>query len=146
MHQARQTYRENQILQAGPVELVRLLYRGAIGAINDARRHVRAGAIRERAESITRASEIVNELTGAVDRDRGGDIARNLLLLYDYIQHLLHDANFRQEEGPLVEAEHLMSTLLEAWDQCEAESSAAPRAVPAGVMESGARVPLSVSC
>ncbi len=146
MYQARQTYRENQILQADPLELVRLLYRGAIEAIGHARRHVREGAIRDRNRQIGRASEIVNELTGSVDRDRGGEVAANLLLLYDYIQGLLHDANFRQAEEPLTEAERLMSTLLEAWDQCQPQSAPAGQSFAATAVDAGARTPVSVSC
>lgn len=115
---ARLAYVENEILQADPVRLVQMLYRGALVALGKARIHVRERDIAERSRQIAKASDIVNELTLSVDRHRGGEIAANLIELYDYIQTRLQDANFRQVEEPLTEVEKLLTTLLEAWEQC----------------------------
>jgi flagellar protein FliS len=126
-YQAHDAYRDNEILMADPVELVRILYRAAIGAVSAARRHVRDGRVRERSVQITRAGEIINELLVSVDRERGGDIAAQLVELYDYMQRLLQDANFRQVEQPLAELEGLMRTLLEGWEQCRPAAAPEPR-------------------
>ena len=115
-HNARLAYLETEILQADPVELVRLLYRGALGAVTKARQHVRENDIRARSRQITKASEILNELATSVDVEKGGGIATNLLELYDYMQRLLLEANFKQVEGPLVELEKLLATVLEGWE------------------------------
>lgn len=122
---ARLAYIENEILQADPIRLVQMLYRGAIAAAGRARQELRSGNIRERSEQITKAAEILNELTLSLDRDQGGDIARNLAEIYDYVQRLLQDANFRQAEQPLIEVENLLGTLLEAWEQCAPPEPAA---------------------
>ena len=113
---ARQAYFETGILQADPIELVSLLYRGAIEAIAKARVSLKAGDIRERSRQITKACEILNELAGAVDREQGGELSAALVQLYDYIQRLLLDANFRQADPPLAEAENLLATILEGWE------------------------------
>ena len=126
MYLAHATYRENEIMMADPLELVRILYRAAIGAVVSARRHVREGSIRDRSSQITRASEIVNELLLSVDRERGGQIAARLVELYDYMQRRLQEANFGQVEEPLAEVEGLMRTLLDAWEQCRPMPVAAP--------------------
>ncbi len=139
MYQAQQTYLENEILQADPLELVRILYRAALEAVGKARGHVRNNEIRERSRQITKASEIINELTLSVNRERGGEIAANLVELYDYMQRLLVEANFHQTEAQLVEMEALLSTLLEAWENC------VPVPPPA-VAASGAMMPVSLSC
>lgn len=115
---ARLAYIENEILQADPIRLIQLLYRGAIDAVGKARTHVREGDIPARSNQITKASNIVTELALSLDRDQGGELAVNLAELYDYIQRRLQDANFRQIEEPLAEVERLLTTLLEAWDQC----------------------------
>lgn len=116
---ARLAYVENEILQADPVRLVQLLYRGALEAIGKARVFVREKNILDRSRQITKATDIINELTLSIDRERGGEIAANLVELYDYMQRRLQDANFRQIEEPLIELEKLLGTLLEAWEQCD---------------------------
>lgn len=108
-------YLEAEVLNAEPLKLVRMLYRGAIDAVAAARRHVREPNIRERSRAIRRAMEIVNELTFSLDHAAGGDLSRKLAGLYAYIKALLLEANSRQIEAPLAQAENLLATLLEAW-------------------------------
>lgn len=128
---ARLAYVEQEILQAGPVKLVQLLYRGAVQAVAAARVHVQARDIAARSRQITKASEILSELTLSLDRQRGGEIAIQLAELYDYMQRRLQDANFRQVEEPLVEVEVLLTTLLEAWEQCDPSLATSVRTEPA---------------
>ena len=107
---------ENEILQADPIRLVQLLYRAALAALGKARIHVREGKIVERSHQISKAGDIVNELTLSINRSQGGEIAATLVELYSYMQTRLQDANFRQVEEPLAEVETLLTTLLEAWE------------------------------
>jgi flagellar protein FliS len=118
MYESRQGYLQTDILHAEPVELVRVLYRAAIEAVSSARAALQAGDIGARATAISKASSIVNELAHSLDHQAGGEISRQLVELYDYIVSLLHDANYRQVEAPLVEAKRLLETLLEAWENC----------------------------
>ena len=113
---ARLTYLENQILQTDPIRLVQLLYRAVLAALGKARIHVREGKIVERSHQISKAGDIVNELTLSINRSQGGEIAATLVELYSYMQTRLQDANFRQVEEPLAEVETLLTTLLEAWE------------------------------
>lgn len=123
-------YLENEILTADPVHLIVLLYRGAIESVAAARTHLANGDIRARSRSITKAIEILTELALTLNFEAGGDLSSKLSALYDYAQRLLVDANIRQVEPPLVEAEQLLSTLLEAWEGCQDKQSEteAPRA------------------
>lgn len=123
---ARLAYVENEVLQADPVSLVRMLYHGAIAAVAKAREFVRQRDIRGRSTQITKATEILNELTLSLDRQKGGEIARNLAELYDYMQRRLQEANFRQIEEPLAEVEGLLATLLEAWEQLPSAAQPPP--------------------
>ena len=70
--------------------------------------------------------DIIHELAVSVDRERGGGLATNLLELYDYMLRQLQVAYFEQVEEPLAEAERLLMTLEEAWDQIAAEPAAEP--------------------
>lgn len=115
---AYQDYRENEILNAGPLELVVMLYRAAIASIEDARRHLKAGKIRERSNAISKASAILSELAQSLDHEKGGSIAKSLTEIYDYLQRLILKANIEQIDPPLVEAGTLLNTLLEGWETC----------------------------
>jgi len=133
MYQAQQAYLESEILQADPLRLVQLLYRGAITAVGKARMHLQRGEIKPRSAQITKAMDILAELAASVDLERGGDLGQNLVMLYDYMSAQLQTANFQQVEGPLVEVEKLLATLLEAWEQIAPQpvSSGAEKEHPA---------------
>ncbi len=123
-------YVENTVLSASPLEGVRLLYEAAIEAIQDARGHLARRNIRERSDRIMRAVEILTELAGALDHERGGELSQRLAALYDYVQRLLLKANFEQADAPMAEAVSLLETLLDAWKQVAA-AAAAPVSVTA---------------
>ncbi len=113
-------YLESEILSADPVKLVRMLYRAAIEATAAARRHLAARQIAERSRQITKAWEILLELSRSLDRSAAGEIGGALAELYPYMQHLLLDANFQQIDQPLAEVEQLLTTLLEGWSSIPA--------------------------
>lgn len=110
-------YLESQVLTADPMELVRLLYRGARDATRSAKTHLAAGRIAERSRQISKAHSILTQLSGSLDHLRGGTLSRSLAELYDYMQRCLLDSNLRQKPEPLIEVERLLSTLLEGWEQ-----------------------------
>jgi flagellar protein FliS len=114
-HSAHEAYLESRVLSADPVELIRLLYQTAITAVQDARRHLAEGKIRERSAAITKASRVVIQLIAALDHERGGELSRRLAALYDYILRRLGEANFRQRDEPLAEVLSLLATLAEGW-------------------------------
>lgn len=123
-----QAYQETEIASADGLELVELLYRAAVEAVQRARAHVRQGEIAGRSRQITRASAILSELAGALDFERGGELSRNLAALYAYAQERLVEANTRQIEAPLAEVELLLSTLLDGWRDCRRLAGSAPPA------------------
>jgi flagellar protein FliS len=109
-------YMEARVLSASPVELVRILYGAAQRAVREARRHLASRDVAARSREISRAVQILVELSTALDREKGGELAHQLIELYDYLQRRLIDANLRQEDAPLAEVERLLGTVAEAWD------------------------------
>jgi flagellar protein FliS len=109
------TYEQNRILHASPVELVRILYSAAIQAVGNARECLRSGDIAARSREITKAQEIVLELSAAVDTSQSREIGDRLLALYAYMQLRLREANSKQKDAPLAEVGNLLRTLQEAW-------------------------------
>lgn len=137
---------EDEVLEANPLKLVELLYRGALDSIAAARRHLRLGDIRSRSRAITKAMAIVTQLSLSLNHQDGGEISRNLAELYGYIERLLIQANVEQCEPPLVEAERLLSALLEGWThcaQCQPASATHAGETPA---PRGIREPISCAC
>src|SRR5579885_1541308 len=109
------SYLEDTIHGATRIELVRILYRSAIEAVIQARRHLKNGEIRERSRQI-KAWEILAELTRSLDHAQGGGLSRALSELYTYMQSRLLEANARQADAPLADVEKLLATLAEAWN------------------------------
>jgi flagellar protein FliS len=133
-------YREGKILSADPLELVRLLYHGAMDAVAKARTHLANGEIAERSAAITKAMSIVAELNGSLDHQAGGEISRNLGRLYAYMLQRLLQANLKQSDGPLAEVLGLLSTMGEAWDTIAAAQGC--RVKPAAIMPESPKPPL----
>jgi flagellar protein FliS len=112
------TYEENRILSASPIELVQILYTAANRAVQNARKHLSAGDIAGRSKEITKAQEILIELGSSVDASKAPELSERLLSLYDYMQSRLTEANAQQKDSPLGEVIGLLETLQDAWSQC----------------------------
>ena len=141
---AQEAYLEQRILSADPLDLVRLLYQAAIGAVRDARRALSAGEIAARSQSINKACGIVLELNAALDHAHGGELSSRLAALYDYMLRRLLEANMQQSDGPLADVLGLLSTLSEAWEQTRVPAEPAPvenawRAQPETVLAAGSQ-------
>ena len=108
---------EVEVLSSSPIELIRLLYKGALEAVEAARLHLAQGKIRERSAAITKATLILDELTTSLDLERGGKLAIGLRDLYDYMQRRLTQANIEQSDLPLADVQSLIATLFDAWNQ-----------------------------
>lgn len=128
---ASQATLEIEVLQADPVELIQMLYRGALESIRGARESLAQGDAVARSRHISRASEIIAELMLSVNREQGGELAVNLIELYDYMIHLITQAHIEQKDKQLAEASQLLQTLLEGWDAIARQQAH----VPAGQAE-----------
>ncbi|MGM0857988.1 MAG: flagellar export chaperone FliS [Pseudomonadota bacterium] len=116
---------ESGVMSADPHQLIVMLFDGAQAAIRAARIHMQAGNTAEKGRSISKALDIVNNgLAAALDRERGGEIAEQLASLYNYIARLLLNANLRNDEASLDEAERLLEDIASAWREIGQQQSA----------------------
>ena len=115
-------YLESRVLSASPLELVCFLYQHALDSVRDARRHLAAGDIVARSRAVCQAVGAISELDGSLNHAEGGAISRNLAELYQYLRQRLTEANMRQKDAPLAEAESLLTTLSEAWKAASVQS------------------------
>jgi flagellar protein FliS len=113
-----------RITTASPMELVRILYEGAVQAVHEAIRALHSGDILGRGQAINKAIEILAELRVSLRRDVQEQYSNTLAELYGYIQHQLIRAHAEQSESLLQEASRLLNTLLEGWSGAIEKSSA----------------------
>lgn len=107
---------ETEVLSASPEHLITLLFNGARTAMLQARLHMEQGNIAGRGQSLSKAIDIVDSgLKMAVDTEKGGELARNLIATYDLILHNLMLANLRNDAEKLALAERLLTDIADAW-------------------------------
>ncbi|MGE4592453.1 flagellar export chaperone FliS [Alcaligenes aquatilis] len=107
---------ETEVLSASPEHLITLLFNGARTAMLQARLHMEQGNIAGRGQSLSKAIDIVDSgLKMAVDTEKGGELARNLVATYDLILHNLMLANLRNDAEKLALAERLLTDIADAW-------------------------------
>lgn len=115
---------------ADPLELVLLLFIRVLECVARARQAIAERDIPGRAHAIQGAMACVIELTQSLDRNQQPELTQNLVELYAFVLDRLREANFRQQTGPLDDAEPVLRTLMEAWTECRARlQSVAPRPV-----------------
>lgn len=108
---------ESGILAASPHQRISMLFDHYQAAIRMARLQMQAGNIPEKGKAITRAINIVSRgLRGALDLEQGGDIARQLDDLYDFVVRLLLRANLDNDEAALNTAAELLGPIASAWN------------------------------
>ena len=118
-------YRETSVQSSSPLELVVLLYDGALRHITAAREAFDRGDITARASAISSALAIVGELQSTLNIEEGGRIASSLDELYSYVTNKLVDATVKKDPAALDEATRLLGPLRDAWTQI-ASGRAAP--------------------
>lgn len=120
------SYRRTEAQSRTPLELVVMLYDGALRFSKDARDAIVRRDIARRAQSISRMLDIVSELQSTLDMDNGGEIASSLDRLYVFVRDRLLEASFAQDVRPLDDAVRVLTTLRDGWAQASANESLAP--------------------
>ena len=110
-------YRQTSVQSSSPLQLVVLLYDGAIKHMSAARDAMARRDLVARREGFSRAMAIVAELQSTLNLKEGGEVAQSLDRLYVYVLDLLVQANVRHDPRPLEEAERLLAPLRDAWSQ-----------------------------
>ena len=104
------------VASANGVQLIQMLFDGLLESLAATKGHIQNGAIVEKGKSIARASRIVIGLQGALDFERGGDLANNLNELYGYVTRRLLHVNAHNDLVALDEIQGLMREIRDAWD------------------------------
>lgn len=108
-------YKKASVETANQGKLVLMLYDGAIRFLNTALVALEQRIIDKTNNNIIRAQDIIWELMGSLDMEAGGDIAKNLFSLYDFMNRQLIEANIRKNPEPIKQVISMLQQLREAW-------------------------------
>ncbi|MDB6374211.1 flagellar export chaperone FliS [Photorhabdus bodei] len=109
---------ESEIMNAPPYQLIQILFNGALSALRRAIILMEQGNIAEKGAAISKAINIIdNGLKQGLDNEKGGELARNLASLYDYMTQRLLYANLRNDEPAITEVIKLLTEISDAWRQ-----------------------------
>ncbi|EHN64600.1 flagellar export chaperone FliS [Comamonas testosteroni] len=114
----RQVGVQSMVDSASPQQLIKMLFDGLLASINAARGAIERGDISEKVRHIGKAVRILQEgLLGALDREKGGELAGNLASLYEYCTTQLTLANARNDASMVDEVAGLVSTVAQGWNE-----------------------------
>jgi len=107
-------YRRVESESRSPLELVVMLYDGALRFLGEASAAAASGDLRTRARAISRTLAIIAELQSTLDLEKGGDVASQLDDLYTYITSRLLDVAIKKDVSAIDEARQLLTPIRDA--------------------------------
>ena len=110
-------YRQVEAQSRSPLELVVMLYDGALARLSEAGAAADAGDVRARGTAVTKALAIIGSLQETLNVDAGGPVAAELDRLYTYSSERLLDVTLTQDPSGIREVHGLLAPLRDAWEQ-----------------------------
>lgn len=117
MLKAAKAYLSTQVSTASQGDLLLMLYDTAIKHLRQAIAMMRAGDVAGKGVLISKALSIVSELQESLNKERGGDISKNLFQLYFFCNSRLLMANLRMQPDMVEEVITILSGLRQAFAQ-----------------------------
>jgi flagellar protein FliS len=112
---------------ASPHKLILMLYDAVLKELRLAKQHMQQREIAPKAAAISKAIRLIDQgLRLGLDMERGGDIAAQLLMLYDYCGRRLLHANIHNDFAALDEVASLIEPLRAAWIGITPDASRPP--------------------
>jgi len=108
-------YQDNAVQTASPAQLLIMLYDGAIRFCKGSIEAIEQKKYEKANQNLCKAQAIVNELVATLDRSY--PISEQLVQLYDYVLHLLIQANVKKQTEPIQEVLGYLVELKETWVQ-----------------------------
>jgi flagellar secretion chaperone FliS len=142
-----QHYLKTQIETASQPQLLLMIFDAAVKKLHMAKRAIEKKEIEKAHTELTKVQRIFTELMVALDFEKGGDLAENLLRIYDFVYHHLVKANIKQDAKMVDEVLPIVEDLRDGWTKAvekflhEQEDSGVQPAPRAGVVASAAEAP-----
>ena len=120
---AAQAYQTTIVQSRSPLELIVMLYDGALRFLTEAKGAVESRDLVAKRNAISRALAIISELQSSLNFADGGELAVTLDGLYTHINGRLLEANMHIDPAPIDEVLELLGPLRESWHTIAIEAS-----------------------
>ncbi|PKR77991.1 flagellar protein FliS [Halalkalibacillus sediminis] len=114
-NQPYQAYQQNSIQTASPGELTLMLYNGCLKFIKLAKRGIENNSTEDKNVNIQKAQKIINELMVTLNSEY--EISKQMMPLYDYMNHRLVQANLKNDTEILDEVEGMVAEFRDTWKE-----------------------------
>ncbi|MDO6460398.1 flagellar export chaperone FliS [Granulosicoccaceae sp. 1_MG-2023] len=111
---------------ASPHRLVCMLMQGAIDRLAIAKGMMERKDYSGKGEVLAKVIAIISELKGSLDLENGGDVARNMDQLYDYMMRTILSATSDNDPLQLDHVAELLNGLLQAWNSIPEDQKIKP--------------------
>ncbi|MDR1534020.1 MAG: flagellar export chaperone FliS [Planctomycetota bacterium] len=111
----RNMYLKTQVETASKEQLVIMLFDGIIRFTEQARKAIVERNVEDSHHFLLRAQAIIMELICTVDKDRGGELAKNLLALHAYAFNCLVVCNFKKDVAKIDEVQKIYREIRSGW-------------------------------
>ena len=125
------SYQSVAVTTATPGQLVLMLFDGALRFLSTALHGFQKDGIAERNEQIhnnlIKSQNILRELQASLDLHQGGEFAKTMYALYDFMLEQLQKANLAKDSEPISTVERLLGDIRNSWAQMlqQSQTSAA---------------------
>lgn len=116
------SYRNTQVQSRTPLELVVMLYDGALKFMGTARAAIERCDIPARREAISRTLAIISELQSTLNLAEGGQVAIELDRLYTYSNVRLLEAAMKNEVAAVDDVKRVFEILRDGWNTIATQS------------------------
>jgi flagellar protein FliS len=111
-----QQYLATQVNTADRLQLVVMLYEGAIGFLQQAKACLAAKDASGKGRYLGKALDIIAELSASLNFAEGGEVAANLFRLYSFLTRHLTQANLTGDARAVDEVIEMLASLKECWE------------------------------
>lgn len=120
-------YLQSKVMGADALELITMLYDKAIVSLSIAKESIIDGLddpelVKRKATELSRATDILFYLNDILDRQRGGQIAENLSIIYTTLASELVRANLFNDIEIISKCIEILNNLKEAWEDIRKQS------------------------
>ena len=122
-------YREAAVRSANPTSLVLMLYEAAIEDLRRIAAAIAANDIQRRTDETHHLLQVLNQLQGSLDMERGGEVAGNLDRYYSLVRSQILQAELQNSGQVIVKLLNQFLSLHQAWvevDRTAARSATVP--------------------
>lgn len=121
MYRFTQSYLQNQVNQASPLDLILMLYNKAIGCLRLSKKAVEEGIeksenLKKKVENLDKTLDILIYLKSCLNFEQGGEIAKNLNEIYTVLIEELFKIKVNNDIEVLEKSIEILEILKKAWE------------------------------